>query len=594
MIQSLNIQYRNPSDLDEIPAAIQSHPRDRMLIQAFTGIVDDDYIAALIAQLNRRFPGASILGTTTAGEILEGQVLEHSTVISITCFAHVTLRHSLVTQNDDLIAAGNELATGLSQPGIKAIIVFGCGIRNQRMVYSETILDTLHEHYPDAAIAGGQAADNGKGTRTLVFTSSGMTDGGFVAVSLAGESLVARNAFTLSWVPIGKKLTITRAEGSRVYAIDGRPPFDIYRHYLGQEVVDGLPLSAVDFPLMIERNGTLMAIHATGVHPDGSFDYIHEFEAGEQLRFGYCHTGLISFGADQLYASLNPSNAEAAFIYSCVSRKWTLGADVLVELAPIQNLAPSSGFFCYGEFFGQANRKPLFLSQTLTALCLSETPADASETGAADNSMSNNLESNQFRTMRVLHRLVETSAREIDLMNQELENLARTDSLTALHNRRMFDIEIIREVKRAGRTCSPLSLIMLDVDHFKLYNDTYGHVMGDDCLRKIAHTLRSIVQRHCDLVARYGGEEFMVILPDTNHAMAMSLAEEIRSRIENLSIPHSSSPTLPRVTVSIGVATIICSKKTDPGALVEETDKGLYEAKSGGRNRVAGRSLSDQ
>ena len=591
MIQCLNIQYRKHSDLDEIPEAVKSHPRDRMLIQVFTGILDDTHITELIRQLDQRFAGAAILGTSTAGEILEGQVLEHTTVISITCFAQVTLRHTLVTQNDDLVAAGNELATGISQPGIKAVIVFSCGIRNQRMMSSEAMLDTLHECYPEAVMAGGQAADNGKGTRTLVFTSAGITACGFAAVSLAGESLVASNAYTLSWVPIGKKLTITHVEGSRVYAIDGRPPFDIYRHYLGQEVVDGLPLSAVDFPLMIERNGTLMAIHAIGVHPDGSFDYIHDFKAGEQLRFGYCHTGLISFGADQLYASLNEANAEAAFIYSCVSRKWTLGADVLVELAPIQNLAPSSGFFCYGEFFVQPHQKPLFLSQTLTALCLSETPAATCETIATEMPENKILESNQFRTMRVLHRLVETSAREIDLMNKELENLARTDSLTGLYNRRMFDIELVREVKRAGRTRSPLSLIMLDVDHFKLYNDTYGHVMGDNCLRRIALALRNIVQRHSDLVARYGGEEFIIILPDTNHDTAMYLAEEIRCHIERLVLPHKASPTSPCVTVSGGVTTIICSKSTNVDTIVDETDKLLYAAKLGGRNRLAGSEL---
>ena len=155
MIQCLNIQYRKQSDLDEIPEAIQSHPRDRMLIQVFTGILDDAHITDLIEQLDQRFSGATLLGTTTAGEILEGQVLEHTTVISITCFAHATLRHTLVTQNEDLVAAGNELATGIAQPGIKAVIVFGCGIRNQRMVYSEAMLDTLHECYPDAIIAGG-------------------------------------------------------------------------------------------------------------------------------------------------------------------------------------------------------------------------------------------------------------------------------------------------------------------------------------------------------------------------------------------------------------------------------------------------------
>lgn len=593
MIRSQTIQYRDEVDLAGLPESILRHPRDRMLIQVFSGELEDDAILRLINRLGSVFPGAAVLGTTTAGEIVEGQSLDQSVTITFTCFSQASIRCALVTQNDDLAAAGEQLAKRLAQPAARAIIVFGCGIKDKRTIFAEPMLEALHAGIPEAIIAGGQAGDNGKGVRTLVFTTEGMTDCGFAAVSLAGEGLVARNAYTLSWVPIGKQLTITRAEGSRVFAIDGRPPYEIYSHYLGQEVADGLPLSAADFPLMIERDGVLMAIHATGVNPDGSFDYIHNFHNGEQLRFGYCHAGLLALGAEQLHGELGQCGAQAAFIYSCVSRKWILGADILVELAPIDALAPSAGFFCYGEYFCRPHGKPLFLSQTLTVLCLSEPDAEIRTPGPARQLPGlTDLESRQFRTMRVLHRLVETAAREIESMNRELAGLARRDSLTGLHNRRMFDEQLAREIRRLGRSGQPLSLVMLDVDHFKPFNDTYGHVMGDDCLREVGQVLLGIAKRSNDLAARYGGEEFAIILPETGHGIAMALAEEIRRAVEELAIPHRSSPTAHRLTVSLGVVTAGFDSAQDVENIVSRCDRQLYGAKESGRNRVCGLDLS--
>lgn len=176
-------------------------------------------------------------------------------------------------------------------------------------------------------------------------------------------------------------------------------------------------------------------------------------------------------------------------------------------------------------------------------------------------------------------------------MNEELSRLAQTDSLTGLSNRRKFDLELEREIRRSGRTRSPLSLIMLDVNYFKFYNDACGHVMGDDCLRQIATVLRGFARRHADLVARYGGEEFMLIFPDTRHDIALKMAEEIRRTVENLNIAHPSSLIAPHITVSQGVITAICDKSTEANALIDEADKQLYLAKMNGRNSISDHEL---
>ncbi|MDP4128288.1 MAG: diguanylate cyclase, partial [Bacillota bacterium] len=144
--------------------------------------------------------------------------------------------------------------------------------------------------------------------------------------------------------------------------------------------------------------------------------------------------------------------------------------------------------------------------------------------------------------------------RQLEALNKTLQLLSSTDGLTGVPNRRHFDEELADELSRAKREKTPLSLLMLDIDFFKLYNDTYGHYQGDDCLRMVALTAQKAIKRPGDFIARYGGEEFSVILPNTNSAGAFTVAEKIRVDIENLKIPHIASNYNNIVTVSLGVS----------------------------------------
>jgi diguanylate cyclase (GGDEF)-like protein/PAS domain S-box-containing protein len=166
-----------------------------------------------------------------------------------------------------------------------------------------------------------------------------------------------------------------------------------------------------------------------------------------------------------------------------------------------------------------------------------------------------------------------------------MEGLVTVDALTGIANRRRFDEALATEWRRNLRDGTPLSLLFLDVDHFKLYNDTLGHLKGDSCLRQIAESALDIVQRPADLVARYGGEEFAVILPATDSAGAAAIAEDICEAVRNRRLPHPASD-LGFVTVSIGCATIIPRPGTNPLELSARADQALYDAKGKGRNRV--------
>jgi diguanylate cyclase (GGDEF)-like protein len=177
-------------------------------------------------------------------------------------------------------------------------------------------------------------------------------------------------------------------------------------------------------------------------------------------------------------------------------------------------------------------------------------------------------------------------ARKLDAANQELKMLSARDALTGIANRRFFDEYLSREWRRAQRNKDVISMIMCDVDHFKLYNDTYGHREGDQCLRRVAGTILKTLERSCDLAARYGGEEFGAILPETSIAGAEVVAEKMRQAVHDMNIPHRASAH-GRVTLSIGVAASEPGRETAFESLIQAADIELYRAKSQGRDRVA-------
>ena len=176
---------------------------------------------------------------------------------------------------------------------------------------------------------------------------------------------------------------------------------------------------------------------------------------------------------------------------------------------------------------------------------------------------------------------------ELEKKNSELQRLSSLDGLTGIANRRRFDEYLEQEWLRAARDGKRVALILMDIDHFKAYNDNYGHQGGDACLKQVARTLNSELKRAADVAARYGGEEFVVVLPDTDLQGAGMIAEKLRHAVEALHIEHANSKTAPHVTISLGVASTLPREGGIPAALIEMADEALYKAKENGRNQVS-------
>jgi diguanylate cyclase (GGDEF)-like protein len=173
-----------------------------------------------------------------------------------------------------------------------------------------------------------------------------------------------------------------------------------------------------------------------------------------------------------------------------------------------------------------------------------------------------------------------------------LRKLVFLDGLTGAFNRRYFDQQICTEWGRAARNNTPLSLILLDVDFFKLFNDSYGHQAGDDALRAVANALKSCLRRPADLVARYGGEEFACVLPETSYLDALAIADELERKIRSLAIAHKNSNVAEVLTISLGLATRVGSSPSEVQDLIALADNLLYQAKHSGRGRVCSSVLA--
>ncbi|HEC19265.1 MAG TPA: diguanylate cyclase [Gammaproteobacteria bacterium] len=183
------------------------------------------------------------------------------------------------------------------------------------------------------------------------------------------------------------------------------------------------------------------------------------------------------------------------------------------------------------------------------------------------------------------HQALRETQAKLEQSNAELKKLSCLDGLTGIANRRRLDEFLRLECLRSARDDTPMSLVLIDIDFFKPYNDHYGHLAGDECLRRVARGLDEAVQRASDLIARYGGEEFAVVLPNTDLNGAKRIASELCEKIRSLAIPHEYSQAADIVTISMGVVSRVACENLSPADLINLADAALYEAKESGRNR---------
>lgn len=540
-----------------------------VLVQIFSGICDMNYIVSISRQIRGLIPGVQVIGTTTNGEIMDGLVSGLKTVLSFSVFHHSDIKVELVERkNEDDHELGRIIAARLYSDTSKISIMFVTG----QTVNASQLLKGVQSVNPRLPVAGGNAGDYRTNTHCFVCCNENVTDCGVAGVTIGGDKLTVTCHNHLGWEPIGKEMTITRAQGSRVYTIDNIPAYQVYCQYLGIDT-DFDIINGSEFPLIINKHGLQIARSPNFRYDDGSITFFGDVDEGDKVRFSFGHVEMIIDKIKNLLQMIKQRPVESIFVYSCGGRRCFLQNSTQIETLPLQSIAPTSGFFTSGEFF-HADNSNQFLNATMTTVALSES-SDTKETIVAepetivndteencnDTLLKDNLAYKSIEVLKVLTHLIKQAEAEIKYLSYH-------DKLTGLYNRAFFE----EELKRIStKNQLPLGLIIGDINGLKLINDALGHLQGDKVLIKAAEIFRKEC-RQGDIISRWGGDEFIVLLPQCDSSAALKVFKRINKsiiKIESLPIP---------INLSLGMAVQNCIDQ-DMNDVIREAEEKMYRNK---------------
>lgn len=350
--------------------SIETNNISSILVQIFTGILDQsELLQDIIKATTKELPLTTVIGTSTAGEILNQNMLDNSIVISVSVFFSTMLKSSSYISNDSFML-GEKMSEKIITPKTKAVIMFADGLQCNGDELLRGFSSKLTNK--DVVIAGGLAGDNNTFEQTFVIHGEEIFSGGVVAVALEGEELIVHNSYNLSWKPIGLPMKITRAQGNKIFEIDNKPVTEVYREYLGDGIVENMPDSAIEFPLVFEYKGISVARSMIAVEDDYVM-YAGDIPQGEKVRFGVASPKMLQTSRNEMYLLNAQLPVESLYVYSCVARKAFLGKELEYELRPLADIATLSGFYTYGELYtAHSDHKMLNITTTVLALCEGE------------------------------------------------------------------------------------------------------------------------------------------------------------------------------------------------------------------------------
>lgn len=566
-----DLKYQLDDFLTECPLEYSA-----LLVSIYTELYEDTKIKALIAAVKSRLPDAFIIGATSSGEITDGKVYLHTAMLNIQVFSHTELHVKAIdVQQEHIEEAGKKYLQECRQYTDLVGIGMLATCRNMSMQQFKECLSHLPE---SVAVFGGGANTEYNEMSPKVFTDRCILQKGFVLVAFCSDRLQIQVTSCTGWKPLGQTLKISSMYGTNLICrLDDQPAIAIYERYLRIFPNDKFDREVISFPLIVERHGRKLARIPMACTDDGALIFASDFAEGEEVRLGYTDPLEIMNRSHQCYTDLQKFQPEAIFLFSCVSRRYFLGENTDMELKPYQKIAPTAGFYTHGEIHRSGKYIDL-LNAVTVAVGFRESRPDSRKTDIHTIEPVIQLDSSLTMVQRLAHFISVTSA-ELEEANHKLTALAQQDRLTKLFNRGETEYNLERYSHDIGRTLKALSVIMLDIDHFKSINDTYGHDMGDTVLQYVADLIRGSV-RGLDFCGRWGGEEFMILLPNADKAAAQSIAERMRLNMERMNV----LPDGKRITGSFGVAEY--KKGELYRQLYKRLDKALYTAKTHGRNQV--------
>lgn len=408
-MKTLNYNYQNENGLSEFVSKNELFGYKNILVQIFSSINDSEVLKNIAAKIKELLPSASVLGVTTAGEIVDAKMQEGGIVISFSLFEKTLVRSKLY-ENCGEKECAKKIVDELVLKNTKALIIFSDGLISN----GEELIKEIAKLKPELIVAGGRAGDDFRFLKTFVFNESAVFENGFAAASLNGDELIVNNSYLLNWLTIGEEMTITKAKKNRVFAVDNMPIIELYKKYLGTDVADSLPVSGMEFPLILRKGDAFVARAPIAKMEDGSLIFAGNLNEEEKVKFGFANIDFIKSKSFDSYENFKDTPIESMFIYSCVARKSFLEEDLEYELSVLNSIAPTVGFFTYGEFFHSFKTSEL-LNTTTTVLTLSE----SKKINPIKNKITKN--SSKTKSIKALSNLVSITIEELEIYKKTLE-----------------------------------------------------------------------------------------------------------------------------------------------------------------------------
>lgn len=570
--------YLDSKDIRTNAAASES-----ILIQVFSSITDRDILENVNSELLKAMPDAILVGSTSVGEILHGRLRFGTMVLSFSFFHETVLKTITIPAS-----AGTELEMGkncmreikgLGEVAGILLLATPLGMDVARLFRGMS-----EENFPFPVFGGGAGVYD-PSLQSMIFLGKEYFSQGAIAVAFISEKLHICTRTFLGWKPLSRELTITGTEGMLLKEIDGERAYDVYNRYLDIPNDKDFFKNALEFPILVQRNGETVARVPFFADDDGCIGFLADIQSGEKFQIGYGDPDSILRNSAAVHSELCAFEPESIFLYNCICRRFLLQNAVNLETEAFESIAPTTGFYTYGEFISSGNSINL-LNSTIVVVAFREgeqshcprqtiCPAKEDLPGALEQDPFSNKHSRIIT--RLLH-FIGAVTSELEDANSAIRSLSCIDKLTQLNNRLKLDEVLQDELERSTRYGTDFSVILLDIDHFKNVNDDFGHLTGDLVLVELADILKKNV-RVTDTVGRWGGEEFLIILPQTGLANALLAAEKIRAVVDKTEFTKAG-----HITCSFGVSSFREGDNQD--TLLYRADKALYDAKNSGRNQV--------
>jgi len=414
-VRTLNIIYSDIPNLEKFISINNLKNYNNILLQIFTGVCDKEFIYELVDSIKRLLPHIQIIGTTTSGEIYEGNSLNLSTLLSFSIFENTKVKTFYTDGVQDSYQMGKNLIKQFNfKKEPKVAITFADGLNTN----GEEYIRSFNDYSKKLIIAGGLAGDNEAFEKTIVFTQDRVLENGAVVALLFNNDLIVHTQASFGWENIGKTMTITKSKKNVVYEIDGIKAIDVYAKYLGQDIANLLPKTGIEFPLIVKKDNLNIPRAVIGRNSDDSLVFAGNLNEGDKVTFGYGNVDTILEYSNTIAMSNDFCCSESIFIYSCMARLLLMQESIKEEMRALASITNVSGFFTYGEFYTniKTNKNEL-LNQTMTILSLSENKDRKNKTftKAIKSTKRSNL------TLKALSTLVYQTSKEIEEINQSLK-----------------------------------------------------------------------------------------------------------------------------------------------------------------------------